>query len=280
MTAAERTENDAVAELAAAATDPMLIVEEAVLSRLVPDGFRLETIDGEHLADHPRRARGTAAFVDPASFIAYIGRHLDDDATTLWGDWRDLSMTAVFNDDEPLDGVDHPAGWRDHRAVLNLRTTEEWDDWTAADRKLMSQVDFASFIEDHVDDITDPPAADMLELAQTFTATENVQFSQAVRLSDGSGELRYTSDIEAGAGRSGDLHVPQTFELTIRPFEGAEPKTVRARLRWRIRNQQLAIGFQLIGPRRVLQDAFEQVADEVHTGTGLDIYAGTAPAAR
>jgi uncharacterized protein YfdQ (DUF2303 family) len=271
-------ENEVVARLAALAAGPTVTEPGTVEQFLVPAGYQLREVDAERLLDYPRRVKGDAEFIDPASFIDYVDRHQDEDHTTLWGDWKQLTLIAVLNDDTPeITGV---AGWRDHRAVLTLRKTDEWADWRRADRQWMDQTAFASFLEDHVDDIHDPVAADMLELASTFTATENVEFRSAVRLQDGSGELRYVSDIEAGAGTSGDLTVPQVFTLLIRPFEGANPREVRARLRWRINKGSLAIGYQLIAPERVVQEAFEQVADVVHDATGLSIWAGNPPAAR
>ncbi len=93
----------------------------------------------------------------------------------------------------------------------------------------MSQEDFALHIEAGLQEIEQPDAADLLEIAQSFHATTGAAFRSAIRLASGEQQFTYEENIEAKAGRSGQLAVPTTFILLVAPFVGEQERQVVAK---------------------------------------------------
>lgn len=238
---------------------------------------RVDVVDMEtHLAQ-PRRPRGSVVLHDHQDFALYTNR-LGEADTTVWADAERSSITAVLNDH--ANSVDGAAGWRDHRVSLQLRADDDWLLWRERDGKLMTQVAFAEFIESMVHTIARPTAADMLEISRTFQASRNVDFKSGVRLDSGDMELRYEETTTAAAGRKGNMEIPPEVDLLLAPYLGTEPGIVTARLRYRIENGKLQLGYLLARPDLVQRDAFLAVLAEVRQNLDTDdVFNGTAPAA-
>lgn len=258
--------------------DPLLIgtVTGAVglYSVIVPAGATQVTINTEEIAAryrvHPWRKTGTVNLTTPASLSHYVGAHKTV-ATELYGTWRERRVVAVLNDHAAA-----AAGWGDHRAILTLAATPEWLTWEYLDGKYLSQVEFAEHIINTTADIVSPDAADLLEMAETFSATKSVAFKSGSRLRDGQRQLTYVEEISAGGGTAGTVSIPDHILLTLAPFDGADPVDIGARIRYRIGEGSLRIGYVLDRPDLVLREAFERVVATVEQATGITAMAGTA----
>ena len=129
---------------------------------------------------------------------------------------------------------------------------------------LMGQEDFALHIEEGLQEIEQPHAADMLEMAQSFRLTNNASFRTAKRLSSGEQQFLYDETVEAKAGKSGQpATVPATFILLVAPFVGEEERQVVAKLRYRMSGGSFAIGYKLDRPDKVVRDALDGVAERL-----------------
>lgn len=271
----DNTEARTVADLAAAGTAPHELDPAKVYSLVVPDGGEQETLDLGYLLPAPRRTSGLAKFDDAESFTEYYKVHAPADLVFLYASEEKRSVAAVFNDDQA-----GAPGWRDHRAVLELKHTPEWLHWTSASGRLINQVDFAEHIEAGLAEIVKPTAADMLELAQSFEATSKNEFKSSHRLSSGQRELVYAEKVEAGAGANRKIPIPDTFDLGIAPWIGADRFKVTARLRYRIEGSRLLLGYTLVRPHEVLTDAFSQVLERLGESTGATVLRGAPAPAR
>ncbi|MEV1201700.1 DUF2303 family protein [Microbispora rosea] len=268
-----RTENDALIDA----------LEDAHLAEsLEPGQFyafkhrdKVTTIDllDRNLAQ-PRRKTGIVRVQDVPSFVHYYGKHADDDSE-VYVDIDAGTVTAVLNahmasDDDP----DDTARWGDHRLILTLAKTDAWKRWTALDRKLIKQSEFADFVDDNRADIRKPSAADMLELVQQFQAIQRVTFQSAAILSNGDRRLTYQEETEAGAGAKGSIEVPSTLELGIAPFDDSEPYAVTARFRYRIQGGGLFMGFLLDNADDVAKDAVKTVVAKLSEELGITVMRG------
>ncbi len=233
----------------------------------------------DHLDDHrdrPRRKQGVHTARTPASFIAYLEKHALPE-TEVWADATQQKLVAVINADMGVvDGelTEDYAGWRDHRLHFTVKQTPEWAAWMSLNNKLGPQQTFAEHIENRLVDITSPDSADMLEVAQTFQATIGVNFESSKRLSNGERQLEYRETIESRAGRNGNLEVPERFIITIAPFEGSDPREVHVRLRHRLHEGSLTIGYQLDNPQDIVRAAFDDVRDTIAAGIDAPVYDG------
>ncbi|MFE0021935.1 YfdQ family protein [Amycolatopsis sp. NPDC059021] len=249
-----------------------LAPEKSVVVRTLRNDERVDTTDLENLLDQPRRPRGTALLTDPSDFAAYVTR-LATASTTVWADQDSLKVTATFNDH--ANGFS--AGWRDHRAVLKLKHDDDWKAWLRQDGSLLSQEDFAEHLEDRAHTIVNPDTATMLEIALTFQTRRNASFSRGARLNSGDVQLAWSEETTAKAGASGRLEVPAEFTIAVAPFFGLPATEVTARLRWRIRDGQLGIGYRLDRPDLVHRKAFADVRQMLADSLDAPVLLGAAP---
>lgn len=278
----ENTDTKDAVNAGLAAAEPDALDEGTrFYSVVTPADASHEVIDLEKLRDYarprPRRKTGTVTVHTAEAMVAYLKKHGLVD-TEVWADVTTGTVVAVINahGGTPIeaDGEEHVAGWGDHRAKLVLHKTPAWQAWTAYDGKLLGQLAFAEHLEDRAIDVVKPDSATMLEIAQTFTAKRQIGFDSSQRLSTGQVQLRYHEDIEARAGQKGNIEIPQVFELALAPFEGSPAYRVNARLRYRIGDGKLSIGYALERPEDVLREAFGEITGLIAKDSGWDVWHG------
>lgn len=216
----------------------------------------------------PDRRRGRFHFATVESLVDYVGR-FKNDTTTLWVHPTQGKVVAVLDDHDPA----NPA-WREHVAQLDLVVTEEWKLWTAGDGEWFKQQDFAERLQDGLPDIAEPDAAELLEIASTLQGTTEAKWRSGVKLSNGAVTMKYDESIEAKAGAKGDLTVPEVFKLAISPFLGLEPVAVTARLRWRLINGEILLGYKLERPDEVVNDALDRIVERLSDRFEDRVYRG------
>jgi uncharacterized protein YfdQ (DUF2303 family) len=250
-------------------------IDQPLHAFTLPWGAKLALVDLERFQANPTRPRGVVRVGTAGAFTEYVKLH-SDSSTTVWVSLDEKKVVAVLNDHAPMvnfDPATQQPGWGDYRAELMLKMTPEWDFWTAKDGILVPQVSFAEHIEDGAKEIVTPDAATMLEIAQTFHAKTNVSFRSGVRLSSGTTQFLYDEEQTAKAGGKGQLEVPTTFQLGVAPFEGEPAYKVGARLRWRVRDGGLSIGYKLDRPQDVIRTSLEEIAERL-AGDFEHVYMG------
>jgi uncharacterized protein YfdQ (DUF2303 family) len=279
-TAEFETDASVVAHAAWLAAEPRDVTnpdsgEKAFMLHSLPEHGKVAVTDVAKLLepyrDRPRRKKGSYAVHSGESLVKYLERHATDD-TEVWADVLSTTITAVINAHGP---VDETPGWGDHRAVYAVKFTDAWEAWSSVDGEFLDQVTFAELVEDRAIDIVDPAAADMLEIVQQFQAHTGVEFESKTRLNSGETRLVYKETIEARTS-TGNMEVPTEFTLRIKPFEGADPQNVTARLRFRIQHKQLALGIKLDRPDDIVRDAFESVISNVESQITWPVFRGTS----
>lgn len=247
-------------------------IAAGVVARVLDRDERLEVQDLEHTLNAPRDCRGEVTIYDPNDFVSYVAR-LANEATTLWADPDRSTVTAVFDDH----ATSTAPGWRRSRAELHMRPDPEWVAWANENGRLRTQEAFAEFLEDHAAAVVSPDAATMLEIATSFQAVRNASFERGTRLQSGDVQLRWVETTTASAGNKGHLEIPDRFRIRVAPFHGVAPVEMDARLRYRIRDGHLGIGFALHRPDLVVQEAFDRVRALVAEHSKFPIHLGIAP---
>lgn len=283
-----RTENDSVIRIAQEAARAQADATELELGKV----YAYPTAGGPQIVDMgkdayldrlptPQRKQGTTVVEDVASFLTYYRKHADEHSET-YVNVDQLRITTVLN----AHAADGPR-WGDHRLTLQLRTTRAWQAWTAHDGRWLPQREFAEHIEERLEDIREPAAAEMLELAQSFQAKTTVKFASGTRLASGDMNLNWEETTDATAGNKGQIKIPATFKLAIPclelpVLEGEDPTVygIEARFRYRIeRGGGLAIGYLLNDPSPVLRDAVLAVVEGVEQALGVQVLRGTPASA-
>ncbi|MFD8687806.1 DUF2303 family protein [Streptomyces sp. NPDC059651] len=228
----------------------------------------------EHTGKPPRKT-GTTVVRDVDSFLAYFDKHGDNN-TEVYADVERRTITAVLDAHTTED-----ARWGGHRLQLSLRETSAWRAWTAADNQLVTQGQFAEFIEDNLVDLVEPDSATMLELAQSFEATTSAEFQSSQRLDSGQRTFTYAEEVQAKAGHKGEITIPATLVLALAPFEGTERYKVTARFKYRLDRQkgELRLGFKIERPEDILTAAFNDIRTLIDSDVPMAVLNG-APASR
>ncbi|MFW8567032.1 DUF2303 family protein [Orrella sp. 11846] len=232
---------------------------------VIPDGFRIH--DLEKFEDSPYRKTGDVVMEDASSFVRYFNAHATEHSQ-IYAKVNPPRFIGVLNDHEKID-----AGWRDHRVTYSCPFSTEWKEWTAKDKDVMNQADFAAFIERNLLDIVKPSGAEMLEISRSLQAKKKVNFSSGIRLSNGEQELTYEEEIQ-GTTAKGKLHIPESFEIGVQVLEGGEPYAVECRLRYRINDANLVMWYELVRPHKIIEDAVAAVWARIETETNRQIYNG------
>ena len=130
-----------------------------------------------------------------------------------------------------------------------------------ADRAI-DQRAFAEFVEEHLDCIHKPAAAEILTIATFLEGKRNVVFKNVAVLSNGDRSLQWEETTEAKG--VGDVKVPSEITLRIPVYRGAEEETtveIRALFRYRIAEGKLTFEVKLMNADKVADGAFERVVD-------------------
>lgn len=278
----EAAETPHVARLAIESVQPFAVQAGDLYEVTTPAEAQRYIVDLEKFLPEPKRTRGTVYLHNQQSFAHFVNEHKVDPDTHLYADRYQFRFTAVFNDAgvtlvEGKSSDEVVRGWGDHRAVLALKHTKEWERWAEHDGQLIGQEAFAEHIEDNLDEIVEPDAAYVLELAQTFYAHTGVEFRQAHTLASGERQFQYVETTQAGAGRQDQLTIPKEIVLGIAPFEGTQPYRLVARLRYRLAAGKLALGYKLTRPEDVEKTAFEDATAWIGEDTGIYSLLGSPP---
>lgn len=251
-----RTENDTVAELAAAAAvRPQIIkADDGRTFLLVPEGYKNQEITDPHglVVSPPARTRQAVTIQTLDSLGEYVNR-FKSETSVLFGDVANNAILAVID----YHAADK-AAFGEHRARLALPFSLEWKIWTAIDGKLMPQGDFARFLEENATDIVAPAAADLIECCRDLQALRKVDFRKAVRTASYNESFEWTDDTQA-VTRSGSIELPTRFLLNIPVYFGDSVTELTAFLRWAfVEGAGLQLGIALHRAEHVRQAVFQQ----------------------
>lgn len=238
---------------------------------VVPAGYELATLEQAGRPIHPK---ANVKLRDAASFVLFVNDHKVP-ATRIYGQLDPARFLVVFDEfmttEQAGEDLSDQADWREFRAEFSVPASREWKLWNEANRKHMSQLGFAEFLQDNLPDVQDPDGATLLEMALNFEAAQSGNVVATQRLQDGSHNLQWKADNNA----SGTVKLPEQLKLSIPVFENEAPREVHARLRYRLKDGTLAIWYELVRPHKVLEEAFRQTWTRIGEGTAVPMLLGT-----
>jgi uncharacterized protein YfdQ (DUF2303 family) len=215
------------------------------------------------------RIQQKPTFYDVGSFCAYVNV-FKGEGVRLFAMPSYLGarphVTAIFDYHRP-GSPDHSA----HAATLHLRHSEEWQTWTAAET--FSQADFAEFIEERRRDITNPTAAELLDMVRQFKASRKVEFDSVLVQDNGDIRVTYDENTEA-KGKAAGVAVPAEMKLGIPVYFQGERFEVPVFLRYRLGTGKVSFAIKLDRPDYVENAAFECVLSEIAEATELTAHIG------
>lgn len=239
----------------------------------VPSNQKLETLDLEKLLPCPSRIRAKVQVHDLPSLLEYMYRHADS-RTVVWVSMDPRTFALSFTvqlDDHSTD----TASWRTHSCTYTPRISEEWTRWLGKDSKGMDQVEFATFLEDNLQDIASgengPSGTDMLKMALEFEARQDQRIKSHVRLQSGAIQLEYVAqDDDATVNR---MQVFDRFSIGIPVFRGGAAWKLDARLRYRVREGKAVFWYELIRSDKTHEAAGLGLIEQLREGLAADVFA-------
>lgn len=246
---------------------PVLFTPDGYTAKLMPE---LE----KHLPS-PLRKTSTVQLDDAESFIWYLQEHGDAESCRIYltADYQSgkVQFLALLNDNTKTG-----TNWRDHRATFTPAKSVEWNRWVGANKKQMTQTEFANWIEDNMADIAEiegmPKASEMLEMALNFEATAEKKFKSATRLQSGGISMEYI-DTEDSATRA-RMAVFERFSLGLTALQDGPAYRLDARMKYRLRDGTLHLWFELIRPDKVLENSAHELVNAIKEKSGFPLLLG------
>ncbi|MGM1186191.1 YfdQ family protein [Serratia liquefaciens] len=239
---------------------------------VVPRSHNVESL--EHYQLQPALIRQAVNLISASSLIAYV-KKFSDERTAIFADKSVTRIEAV------LDYHSGPgsAEWATHRAVYNCPYSDEWKEWAERNKHAMNQTDFAEFLENHIQDIAPvsdnykgPSGTELLEMVLAFQETRKAEFKSVRRLQDGTFQMSYSDEKDG----SGNTSLPEKISLAIAPFHNGAPYQVEARIRYRLKDGGLALWYELIEPKKIVEHAFTEIVVDLETQLeNIPVYEGS-----
>lgn len=258
---------------------PVEIISYDEIRRVaLPPGWTLQEKDDIKYKKQPLRKTCRITLTESDSFIDYILRHKIPGSSSLYcqADYQagNVKFAAVLNDH--IGRIEDGQQWRDHIASFEPEKSVEWQRWTGSDKKPFNQAEFALFIEENLRDIATvenmPTGQQLLEMALSFEANQDMRFKSAIRLQNGGVQMSFVQDDD-----SQTLAKMQMFDkiaIGIPVFWNGAAYRLDARLRYRVRDGRLTFWYELIRPDKVIEDATKVLIEHIKEKTEVFFYFG------
>lgn len=243
------------------------------MALLLPNGMTQWAID-PLTAPLPGNVIQSETLIDQASFCEYVDRFSTSE-TVIFAN-PEGKMTAVIDYHHRRTGTElaQPDHCK-HVAVFKTAFDPNYERWRDIDRKMISQQDFAYFVEEMLHTICSPDGADLLEMAQTLKVIRGVTFSQNVRIKDGTADIQYKED-DTTHGNSGIVSVPDEIMIVCPVFLNRPQQTIKAKLRYRIApDNPLSFRIDILNRTLIELEAFKVMCDEVAEKTTCPVLLST-----
>lgn len=242
---------------------------------LVPAGYELRQLPPvnsavtDHIVQH-------VTMHDADSFIAYVNEFKVGGQTRIFAEPGFLAagetpqIVAKLDYHEPRSEV---AGRVAHTARYQPRYSEQWERWTEACSKPLTQMDFADLVEEAAKDIVEPTAATLLDVVRTFKASKHVDFDSVLPTPDGSVKLHYSEQVEQ-RGNSAGVTLPEAMKLGIPVYFRDGLYEIKVFVRFRVTGGKALFQLKLDRADVIEDEAFKQLVERVEEATEIGAYLG------
>jgi len=271
------SETQAIIDLASQITPVEMAGQDHIKRVALPPGWSLAERNDEALQEKPHRKSGVATLTDLESFIGYINRHKVDGTTIIYcgADYAEsnIDFNCVFDD--------HGTGpigqnWRSFRAEYKPLFSEEWKRWTKMNEMRLSQFEFAKFIEDNLNDIAAadgmPTGQQLLEMALSFQASQDMKLKSSIRLQDGGVNMTFIEESDQATMKQ--MKFFEQIAIGVSVFWGGTSYEMKARLRFRPNGGAPQFWFELIRADKIIEDATKTIINQIKTETAVPLYFG------
>lgn len=239
----------------------------------------------EARAEKPRELAGQAKLITEAALIAHMQRFRDSDSVLFYDGARLLAVydyhrpMASPPDGQPCMVRNEKARWGRHTALYVPQLSPEWKAWVQGAGKLLSQVDFADFLDEHACDVAMPSetrpdvptVADLATMALTLKVTSEDVIESAINRTTG----EYSLVAKQEQKTTGQTKIPKEFDIVIPIYEGGQRYRITCAIRFRKQDSRALFAWVVRGTDKLLREAFADIAERVSKETGVPALAGS-----
>lgn len=221
----------------------------------------------------PGAVRIEPAFIDAgvgidqaASLVDYVNRFKTDD-TVIFASLDDREIAAVIDYHK---AKSEKPGLVEHRAILTLNYSQEWQTWASISGRMYDQKAFAKMLDVNSDDILSPTGAELLEKVMEMEMSSTVTVQRTlVQTGSSRGGNAISRKIEGTA-------LPAFFVLNIPVFTGEPPVKVRAQTLDSLdgNSGKLSLGLELVRAKITEEGEIARIAREIATKTSVPVMLG------
>jgi len=228
-------------------------------------------------AERPHRLSGTAQILTEQSMVDHMLR-FKDAYSVLFG--TDKMVAAVYDYHKPVRADrtrDEQAQWGHHRAEYTPRLSREWDKWVNGCNKLLTQTEFADFLDENDQNIAPPiegravpTQADLATIGHTLKVTSEDAIEATIDRVTGNYQMSAKHNMQA----TGECKIPKEFDVSIPIFEGGVKVRICCKFRLQKSGGQIKFGWVIPGAVRILREEYAAVACRIAEKTGVPLIFG------
>lgn len=241
------------------------------LGYVIPEGMALTRIAPLEpaLPDHVRQEE---TFIEPASFIDYLVRFRSAEAicrASLSG--RRIVAVLDYHGQARAEQPHAVPGRAQHVATLQCPFDVDYDKWRGKFGKFLEQKEMLEFLEDMIHTIAAPPAADLLEAMGDIEIERVVKFKSYRNDKNGNVSIGY-EEKDGDRTRSGEFSLPDHVDIVVPIFQGGPSVLLTAKLRLRMKDGDLGLGFSVPGIEVKEREAFRAIGEDVRNRTAVPVF--------
>jgi uncharacterized protein YfdQ (DUF2303 family) len=247
----------------------------------IPENQKLESLKRFY---PPTRIERSVRLLEAGSFIDYVNR-FKTAATLIFANMTETNVTFTAMLDYHAAAPELTPAFCSHKAVFDAIETPEWKAFAGADRKVFTQIEFATFIEDNLalftagTDNQFPAGAELLDLVKQLHGHKNARWERVWNPQTGAYSVNYAEEVEVKAAlgdASGALEVPAQICAGAAMFQGGTVFEIPARLKTRTPDRGLSLSYEMINRPQVIRTSILQLVQQIGTGTSIVPLLGNA----
>ena len=294
----ENNENTVVAvkDIVEKYFDPRVVPVEGTKGLLIAPGSMSVAhvkrfIDDERTT--PETLKGSTTLHNCQSFIDFVNRYKDDTSAIFYNQDKQ-KVTCIFDC-----ATKNNTSFEQHKADYAFPFSDELKEWKEHNGDVMTQIDFAFFIEKNVLDLADPDktaesealkeirlrigghfaaVSKMVELSRGISIHSDERATVKYDPNTGESTVDFSSEHTDATGEK--VKVPNMFLIVIPILKGGKSYQLPCRLRHRLKNGQIIWWYEVIDLDKAIAAAIDEELNKIKEDIALPVFYGDLPSGR
>ena len=294
----ENNENTVVAvkDIVEKYFDPRVVPVEGTKGLFIaPGGMSVahvkRFIDDERTT--PETLKGSTTLHNCQSFIDFVNRYKDDTSAIFYNQDKQ-KVTCIFDC-----ATKNNTSFEQHKADYAFPFSDELKEWKEHNGDVMTQIDFAFFIEKNVLDLADPDktaesealkeirlrigghfaaVSKMVELSRGISIHSDERATVKYDPNTGESTVDFSSEHTDATGEK--VKVPNMFLIVIPILKGGKSYQLPCRLRHRLKNGQIIWWYEVIDLDKAIAAAIDEELNKIKEDIALLVFYGDLPSGR